>query len=310
MTRDTRRAPFWFVVLLAALVAWLARSVAPALGPLTGAGAHDEPVQLAFWPIFIMLANAIWTGVQVAAKVALAILQYSVQILWRVATLLGKFVSQLGQWAWVGLKKAWHLLRATYDRVLKPAWQKVWEWVDKTQQWLRDTFEPVISWLQRVRKWVLDFYADFLRPILDTIDTARRALRVLGSLGVDWAKALDAKLGTIAELIDRPFRLALAKINEIINVVNRIVDANGLFQRIALIRSVERDIQHLSRAFANWRDKPLTAAQFEALRKQAAERTPESVRRDITEALIYNGGRNAALRSEVVQQVQRTLEAR
>ena len=77
------------------------------------------------------------------------------------------------------------------------------------------------------------------------------------------------------ERIDDPFRYALGKINEVINIVNRVVTFNGLIQRVALIRSIERDIRLVHRAFANWRSMPVTAEQYAELERRAGRTEAE-----------------------------------
>lgn len=297
-----RRAPPWFVALVVVAAALVCRAVENAFPLVSGRALDTAPPALAFWGFFIVLVEALWKGVEVAARVALAALQYSVQILWRAVVLIAKGASELGKFAWKGLRQAWGLLRATYDHVLKPAWKFVWKWVDKTERWLQRTFGPLVKFLRRVRKWVLDFYADYIRPILDIIDISRRTLRVLASFGLAWARALDAKLGAIEEAIDRPFRALLAKINEVINIVNRVVTADGLFQKLAHVRSVERDIREVSRAFVNWRAKPLTDDDYQRIRERAKEHSIEQVKRDVHDVLVSDSGRYADTTSEMVLQ--------
>jgi len=301
-TLPARRAPLWFVVLAAAIAAALVASWPPASGASPGAGDPSAPPALAFWGIFLIIVEALWKGVEVAGKVALAILQYSVQLLWRGVVLLAKAARDLGQFAWKGLRQAWGLLRATYDHVLKPAWKFVWKWVDKTERWLQRTFGPLVKFLRRVRKWVLDFYQDYIRPILDIIDIGRRTLRILASFGLEWARRLDRTLGEIQDAIDRPFRALLAKINEVINLVNRVVTADGLFQKLAHVRSIERDIREVSRAFANWRSHPLTDADYQRIRERAKERSVEQVKRDVHDVLVNDSGRYANTATEMVSQ--------
>src|SRR6266498_3690984 len=188
-----RRAPLWFVVLTSAVFALLLRELVPP--PLTsgGGGTIDAPPAVAFWFVFILIAEAIWKGVEVAGKITLVFLQYSVTILWKFARLIAEGAFTVGKFAWKGLKVGWGLMRDTYTHVLKPAVKFLWKWVDKTERWFERTFGPLMKWLRRLRTWVLDFYKNYIRPFLDIIDVTRRALRVLGSLGLDWALARDYK---------------------------------------------------------------------------------------------------------------------
>lgn len=239
--------PLWFLLLLVALEAltwrWLITSF-----DVTAPGPRElAPPALAFWGFVLMLAGWIWTGVQVAGRITLTVLAWSVKVLWAFAIAVHDAAIAIGR-AFVQFgHKAWDFLRLTYDRVLRPAWTKFWEWFDKTRHWLERVFGPVLNFLERVRSWVLDFYAKWVRPILDTIDIARRLLGILASLGLDWARELDRKLRWLEEKIEAPFRLVIAKLNEIAGVINRVVTADGLFQRIAYIRTLQRDVAYVWR---------------------------------------------------------------
>ncbi len=87
------------------------------------------------------------------------------------------------------------------------------------------------------------------------------------------------------------------------------VTADGLFQRLALIRSVERDIRELNRAFLNWRSKPLTEADYIALRKRTNEWTPEDARRNAAIAIVDGRGRYSSLIEEQATQWRFYLSA-
>jgi hypothetical protein len=305
-----RRAPLWFVVLLAVCIAAAARSVWPALVNPGGAGAHEPAPQLAFWFWLVVLAETVWKGVEVAGKVALAILQYSVHILWRFAILIAKGAREIGVYTWRGLRKAWELLRLTYSHVLKPAWKFVWKWVDKTERWLQRTFEPLMRWLRKAQKWIRDFYTNYLRPVLDIIDVTRRSLRVLASLGVGWARTLDAKLGTIEDLIQRNYLRVVGELNKVINIVNRVVTADGLFQRLAFIRTLGRDYKQAWHALTAPYMKQPTDAQKNETRDKSAGKPLEQVTSDVRAYMQTKSGGDASLFNEMAAQWRKQLRTR
>lgn len=290
-----RRAPLWFVALLAVCLAAAARSVLPALVNPGGAGAHDGAPQLAFWFWVVALAEALWKGVEVAGKVALAILQYSVRILWHAATLLGKAGLELAHYAWTGLRKAWDLLRLTYTHILKPAWKFVWRWVDRAELWLKRTFGPLMKWLRRLRTVLLDIYGKYVRPVLDIIEVTRRGLRVLGTLGVQWARTLDAKLGWLEERIDLIPRLMIAELNKVINIVDRIMTADGLFQRLTFLRTLARDYAHAWNQLMWGYHKPVPGADWKPLHDKLFPKTHAETVRDIRTYIVNRTGPDAAM---------------
>jgi hypothetical protein len=257
MALPRHRAPWWFLWLVAVGMALAYRLVQGCVNDGGSSGGHQPQVQLAFWGFIILVAELIWKGVEVAGKITLEILHWLYLQLSLIVTHIGNGLKTVGSALLAGLKKSWEFLRLTYDKVLKPAWDKFWRWFDRFRKWLDDTFGPVLRWLRRVRDTLLDFWKRYVRPWLDLIDVTRRLLRVLNALGLHWAAALDAKLGAIEDAIERPFRLLLAKVNEIITLVDRVITFDGLLQRVALIRSLARDYNYAWRAIANPYRKPI-----------------------------------------------------
>lgn len=298
MTWRRWRPPFWIVV-----VALLAIRVL-AWGDGSPTAPDGTPIQEAFWTILLVVAQAIWAGVQAAGEVTLYVLTVAFNTLKAWVGHLFDGLVELGKDTITGFIKSWEFLRATYDTVFRRGWEKFWYWVDRAHKWLDDFFAPIFRYLRLVRDEILGIYTRFVRPVLDVIDTTRKVLNVLSSLGFEWAKALDRKLLELEQKIDAPFRLVLRKINEAINVLDRVVTADGLFQRLAMVRSIERDIRYVSRAIVNWRSSPVTTAQFDSIKAQGQKRTLRDIQRDTEEALLTGGGRYAPLIEESVEQLR------
>lgn len=254
-----RSPPLWFLLCVAAALAGVVRLLSSAAGAPDVAPGHVSPPSVAFLGFLILLGELIWKGLEVAGKITLTVLHWMVINLSLVVTKIGNGLKALGSGLLVAAKRTWEFTRKLYDDVLKPAWGKFWGWFDKFRAWLDRTFGPVLDWLKRLRDNLLLFYKTWIRPWLDLIDVTRKLLRVLASLHVGWARALDARLAKIEELIEKPFRLVLAKLNEVIGIVNRIVTLDGLLQRVALIRSLARDYQFAWRAITQPYHREVTA---------------------------------------------------
>lgn len=308
----TRRStpPWWFLVGVAVACAVLCRGLGSYASSAELSGGHTHPTQLGFLGFLILLGELIWKGLEVAGKITLEILHWMVVNLSLIVTKIGNGLKALGSGLLLGLKKAWDFLELTYDHVLKPAWEKFWRWFDRFRKWLDSTFAPVLKFLRHLRDSLLGFYKSFIRPWLDFIDVTRRVLRVLQSLGLKWAGKLDAELGALEDAIEKPFRALLAKVNEIITLVNRVVTLDGLLQRLALVRSLERDIRYAWRAAVNWRDSPLTDQDRADLRKRASERTRDDVVGDFAAAAEGGGGRYHAVIAEASAQWRIYLSGR
>jgi hypothetical protein len=179
----------------------------------------------------------------------------------------GHVLSLFGHQAWGFLRDAWDKVlepafskvfhftvtafKDLWSKVLKPAWAKFNKWIDRAHDWLVTKFGPILCWLQKARKRIEAFYKKYVQPWLDAIDTTRKFLRLLEALHIKWAAELDRKLAALEDRITRPFLLVVGKLNEIINLVNSVIDGFGLFQRVVLIRSIERDYQYAWRAIVN-----------------------------------------------------------
>jgi hypothetical protein len=304
----SRRAPCWFYVLVAAVLAVALRELVPASPASGGAGITSHPPALAWWTIIVSIVEALWKGVEVAGRVALAILQYSVHWAWRAIVLLGKGAAEIAGYAWTGLRKTWSALKYA---VLHPkaAWEKLWHWVDRAEQWLKDTVGPVLDWLQQLARKLRTFYRDYVQPWLDILDVTRRALRVLAALGVDWARTLDAKLGAIEDAIASRFLQIVGYLNDVINIVNRVVTADGLFQRVAFLRTLARDYSQAWSLVLKGFNKPLGAADLATITKRTEAKPLDDVNRDVGAYLRDRSGADAALFTEVGGQWAKYLRA-
>jgi hypothetical protein len=304
-----RRAPLWFYVLVAAIVAVALRELVPAPFASGGAGPTSHPPALAWFAILVSIVEALWKGVEVAGRVALAILQYSVHWAWRAIVLLGKGAAEIAGYAWTGLRKTWSALKYA---VLHPkaAWEKLWHWVDRAEQWLEDTVGPVLHWLQELARKLRTFYRDYVQPWLDILDVTRRALRVLAALGVDWARTLDAKLGAIEDAIASRFLQVVGYLNDVINIVNRVVTADGLFQRLAYIRTLQRDWALAWKTLAAGYSKPVTTSDREATAAKVAAKTQGQITSDVRAYMRDGSGPDAGLFSEMAAQWRKQLRAK
>ncbi len=258
---------------------------------------------------FLTFLGFLWDGIQTGIHYILIALQYSVQHLWLVATKIANGVSWLAGRVASGLRRAWSFLRATYDHVLRPAWEKFWHLVDRLRRTLENIFKPVLRVLARIREEVLRVYNRFVRPVLDIIGAARRVLNLLGRLGLEWAKKLDRKLLELEQKIYEPIQFVLGRLNEIINAVDRIMTLDGLFQRLALIRSLERDVKYAARVLTNARTAPVTDEDRKQLMKKTELPTAEEIKQNTADLLTSDSGPYAPIVSELTAQIQIWLRA-
>jgi hypothetical protein len=219
------------------LLAWLDSSSSPlALRP-------GVPVQHAV--VFGAIVAAIqivgaWLGTAAAA-----VASYLAVVVQWLAVHLAIFIKATG----VVFAKAWDGLKIVYADVLKPALKWFDTNIRRLYQWLHETFAPVFKWLNRVREELLKYYKQYVRPVLDTIDMVRAGLRVLGDLGLDWARELDRRLGQWESIITQNFARVLATVNGVIDALNGVLTKDGLFQRVPILRTLDRDAGYWVRMF-------------------------------------------------------------
>ena len=221
------RLAFTFGAIAVALLTWLLDS---ALSPIALRGAPELRTAAAFG--FILTALEVFSSwVAAAAEVTAAYVWIALQ--WLAATTASFLVSTGAMFArvWDGLKIVW-------SDVLKPALVWIDSNLKRLQAWLKDTFQPVFDFLKEVRCRLESFYKTFVRPVTDTIDFIRQVNRVLLVFHIDVLQKLDRVLQQVEQRIDEPFIWLEQKLNEITNWVNRIVTADGLFQRITLLKSL------------------------------------------------------------------------
>lgn len=233
------------------------------------------------WGWIVTIAGWVWGGIQATIDATVIALQWAVGALWAFATSVYNGLVAVGTTVFQGFQKAWDFLKLTYEDVLKPAWSKFWTLFDRVGRWLKDTFGPVLRFLNTVRNDILKFYAKWIRPILDIIDATRGVLRVLEALHIEWAQALDNALGSIESWVNEQLQKILGPLNQIIGLVNRVVTADGLFQRVAHIRTLERDVLYASRVFTNARMRALTDDDRYAVTRSAETHSVPDVTADI-----------------------------
>jgi hypothetical protein len=109
----------------------------------------------------------------------------------------------------------------------------------RLEQYLKDKFGPILHYLKVLKDHINDIYKRFIRPIIDTIEFIRQLNRVLNVFHIHVFDKLDATLQQIERRLEAPFEWIQAHITELMNLIDRVMTIDGLFQRITLLRSLE-----------------------------------------------------------------------
>jgi hypothetical protein len=168
------------------------------------------------------------------------------------------------------------------------------------RNWLKRMGAPIFRLLDRLRREWLHFYQRFLRPILDTIAAIRFALGILERFHVAWAQKADDFLAEVESWISRRFLEVLGFINRLEDRVYRVITLDYLIERLALLRSLDRDAPRWIRM---WWNKQLAAVKPAA---HAPGRGPKYSRRppavdaaELKEFFTTRGGPRAPVIEEL-----------
>lgn len=194
----------------------------------------------AFFGIIVAIASAVATFFQAIGSASLTAILYAWQLIRTGVINLGRAL-KTGLWdAGRGLAKLLRSTRALWDHVLQPALKWANDKLLKLERWLHDKFGPVLKWLHEVKTQLDAFYRTYIRPIIDTIDFVRALNRALQVFHIHVLDSLDRWLVELEARIEEPFLWVRARITELQNWVDRIVTLDGFFQRLTLLRSLDR----------------------------------------------------------------------
>ena len=192
-------------------------------------------------------------------------------------------------------------VRRLLVQTLRPILASIAKIAVRAYRLLKSVFDPLLRMLARLRHELLRIYDRFLRPILDTIALLRAILNILSRFHVKVAKELDAKLAALEDKLTEPLRVVMRRLNEVADIINRIVTLDGLVQRVALIRSLVRDAEEAWNALLGPKVKGLTKDEAAAHARKAYDRkAPATFGRDLGEFYRSGGGAYAGAIEELV----------
>jgi len=159
----------------------------------------------------------------------------------QLATNVAKSLDLLKRFAWTIGRALGALLAAVHDwfvLFLGRVWAMIQD-IAKAIGNLAKQILPDLAKAVRVARKVLDdIYRNYIRPVLNWIQIARRYLAILRALHVPFAGQLDAILVKIEGKIIAPYLYALRTLNGIGSWVNVIVTAGGVIQRPLFLRTM------------------------------------------------------------------------
>jgi hypothetical protein len=228
-------------------------------------------------------------------------------IIARVTVMISSAVGRLAKSVARELLKVLGHTRQLYTSVIRPFVEWSWRELRRLRTWLRGTFGPVIRAVDRMRQQLRRLYDKWVRPVVDTISLVRRILQVLDRLGVSVAGELDRRLAAVESRIFAYVVLAFQKINEVANILNRVVTLDGLFQRLTLVRSLISYSRDLVAIWWRATHRPLEGERLEEYRRRQEPRPLAAVRADLVAYITTGGGPDQARIDEHVADMRLRL---
>lgn len=265
-----RRLVIWCGVLGAgALLAWLDSPASGlALRPAT--------------PLHTLeIVSAIVTGIEILAGWVATAAEVTAAYVWIALQWLGAATATLLKNTGAMFAKVWDGVKVVWSDVLKPALAWLDDHLKRIYSWLKDTFKPVFDFLREVRCRLHDFYATFVRPVVDTIEYVRQINRVLLAFHITLLQGLDRTLQQLEQRIEEPILWLNQQINKVWNALELVVTVDGFFQRLTLLRSMTRYAPQWLRIATNQRTKPLTDTQAYAIVRANETQTVPQITDDI-----------------------------
>jgi len=256
-------------------------------------GLPATPHTDAFIGIIIAIVSAIAAGVEAAGAYIAIALQWVVNALWIMVIALSHGLAE-GLWLaarWAG--RAYDALKVAWDRAIKPFLSWSYRKLNTLELWVKQKLAPVLEFIGKVKARIDELYKTFVRPIIDTIEFIRAVNRVLETFGITLLQKLDEVLAQIERKIEDPLLWVREKITWVENWIDRIVTFDGLFQRLTLLRSLERDVAYRWRSLMFARHKSITGPDVE--RAKTALRAPSlaDIKTATRGSLLGQGGRYA-----------------
>lgn len=197
------------------------------------------------------IVSAIVTGIQILAGWVATAAEVTAAYVWVALQWLGAATATLLRNTGAMFAKVWDATKIVWSDVLKPALVWVDDHLKRLYGWLKDTFQPVFDFLRDVRDRLHAFYATFVRPVIDTIEWLRQINRVLLAFHITFLQALDRTLQQIEQRIEEPFLWVNEQLNKVWNALDLVVTLDGFFQRLTLLRSMNRYAPDWIRSFYN-----------------------------------------------------------
>jgi len=227
----------------------------------------------------------------------------------RVAVMIGVALARFGIQLAVVFARVASLLVRFWSGALRPLLAFLGRQFDRFVGWLQRTWGPVLEFLNKVRKEIDRLYTRYVKPILDTIEIARRTLQLLARLHVPFAKELDAKLAQLEDRLLAPIREVYARLNEAMNWINRIITLDGYLQQITLIRSLIRYQRDALKVWWTSVHRPLAGEQKDEYERPLKTRSLAAVAADARAYVEHRGGPDQSRIDEHVKDLELRLRA-
>lgn len=218
---------------------------------------------------------------------------------------LASFAVETGGW----LARLVGFLRHAWSGVILALLKKLDHAILALADWLKRTLGPLLKFLRDVRKHIMDIYNKYFRPIFDTIEVFRKVLQLAGFLGIEAAKKLDQKLAELERRLRLPIDAIIRKVNEVIDVVDRVMTLDGFLQRYTLVRSLVLYQRDALKVWWSSIHRPMTAQQRAAYAAPLQTRSLATVGDEMRAYVVDHDGPDVGRIDEHTQDLMIRLRA-
>lgn len=188
-----------------------------------------------FWGAFFGFLATMFINV---AKVVVVVIKAVVPIIARVFNFVGKVLVRVGQAVGRFARSIANAASSLWTNVLKPAIDTLVRWFQKFREFLNKVFQPLIDAIEWVNTWLDKIWSKVIEPILDVIEKIRLIFRLLGELGLDWARGIDRFLQQLETRIFTAFQEVRSWVNTIELWLDILLDPGGWIKSTPFLYTV------------------------------------------------------------------------
>lgn len=179
--------------------------------------------------VFVSVGSAIVSVLAVVVPIFVQVFSVIKSVVAQIASGAGRFFRFIADAA-----------RSLYADVLKPIVDAARTYYARVKQFLQSVFGPIIEIFESIQRFLNKVWTDVIAPILDALDKARMALRLLARLGVPFVAKIEEVLQRIQSEIFKRFQQVQGWLNTVTFWLDILLDPRGWIRATPFLYTVFR----------------------------------------------------------------------